>query len=381
MDELNLKQFIAKLEAFERPTEEEVAFVCSKAKEILVEESNVVLACSPIKVVGNIHGQMEDLLDIFARCGQIPNKNYLFLGGYVNRGINGLEVLCLLLSYKILYPDKVILLRGNHESRAMTQCYGFYDECCKKFGSINAWRDCTDLFDYLPLAATIDEEVYAVQGGISDYLVYLNDILKIDRKKEVPDRGPMADILWSDPSKEDNGYRPSPRTIGKLFGETETLEFIRSNKLKYIVRAHEMVPEGLKSYFDGKILSVWSAPNYCNKCHNKGAVLTINTDKSYNVEYFESKSLKRNESSSDEKTLEQKPSFNDLAPKGILIPRSSVSGLPGSPPGRVLKKVGSIELPLSSMPDCNLTELMQRGGSFSLTSVLRLPQKPEQTSN
>jgi len=100
---------------------------------------------------------------------------------------------------QVRYPDRITLIRGNHESRQITQVYGFYDECHRKYGSAVVWRYCTEIFDYLALAAIVDGRIFCVHGGLSPSIQTLDQIRVIDRKQEVPHDGPMCDLLWSDP--------------------------------------------------------------------------------------------------------------------------------------------------------------------------------------
>ena len=81
--------------------------------------------------------------------------------------------------------------------------YGFFDEWCKKFGNLRLWRDCVEVFDFLPIAAKIDNKLLAVHGGLSPDAHALSDIQKIDRRQTVPTEGPLCDLLWSDPSEEE----------------------------------------------------------------------------------------------------------------------------------------------------------------------------------
>ena len=112
-----------------------------------------------LQVCGDIHGQFYDLKELFKVGGDVPDTNYLFMGDFVDRGFYSVETFLLLLALKVRYPDRITLIRGNHESRQITQVYGFYDECLRKFGSITVWRYCTEIFDYLSLSAIIDGKV------------------------------------------------------------------------------------------------------------------------------------------------------------------------------------------------------------------------------
>lgn len=148
---------------------------------------------------GDIHGQFYDLKELFKVGGDVPETSYLFMGDFVDRGYYSVETFLLLLALKVRYPDRITLIRGNHESRQITQVYGFYDECMRKYGSPAVWRYCTEIFDYLSLSAIIDGRIFCVHGGLSPSIQYLDQIRSIDRKQEVPHDGPMCDLLWSDP--------------------------------------------------------------------------------------------------------------------------------------------------------------------------------------
>lgn len=271
------------LEKGELPTEYEVSQLCAQAKELLVEEPNLIPANAPMIIVGNIHGQFEDLLKLFKDHGQPPQQNYLLLGGYVNRGHKSLETFLYLLTFKVKYTDRIVLLRSNHESREITQSYGFYDECNKKFGSLNAWRDCSDVFECLPLAAHIDSRYFAVHGGLSPDIISIMDIQKIDRKRDVPNTGAFCNLLWSDPIDEIKAWSPNPRGCGLLFGKQEFLDFLTLNKLEKMYRGHQLMMRGYSKIFDDLLVTIWSAPNYCGKCGNLGSIMKLdqNFDETY----------------------------------------------------------------------------------------------------
>jgi diadenosine tetraphosphatase ApaH/serine/threonine PP2A family protein phosphatase len=340
-------------------------------------------------------------MELFRVGGDVPDTNYLFMGDFVDRGFYSLESFLLLLCLKVRYPDRMTLIRGNHESRQITTVYGFYDECIRKYGNANVWRYCCEVFDYLALGALvlgasseleptgtmmpnneytqssamsgtgstaaaeggegggaggggIDEDddeletevlnsrnevtqrtyrrrnrglqsdmrdispprdisstpnstsmpsrsgpvgtgatsdsqgslststagaVLCVHGGLSPLVDSVDKIRLIDRKQEVPHEGAMCDLLWSDPD-EIEGWGLSPRGAGFLFGADIVKHFSYKNDLSLIARAHQLVMEGFKEMFDGGIVTVWSAPNYCYRCGNVAAILELGEDAS-----------------------------------------------------------------------------------------------------
>ncbi|KFX90142.1 hypothetical protein O988_05734 [Pseudogymnoascus sp. VKM F-3808] len=151
----DLDKAIAQLRECRPIPESQVRELCYKARELLVEEGNVVTVTAPVTICGDIHGQFHDLMELFRVGGDVPDTNYLFMGDFVDRGFYSLESFLLLLCLKVRYPDRMTLIRGNHESRQITTVYGFYDECLRKYGSANVWRYCCDVFDYLALGAIV----------------------------------------------------------------------------------------------------------------------------------------------------------------------------------------------------------------------------------
>ena len=281
--------------------EKDLKELCEKAKEIFIEESNVQNVSAPVIICGDIHGQIYDLLELFKKGGDIPNSRYIFMGDYVDRGYNGVEVLELLLALKVKYPEHITLLRGNHESRQICFAYGFYEEITRKYGNANAWEYFTDLFDYLPLAALVEGKIFCVHGGLSPYVSTVDQIRLINRKMEIPREGVFCDLMWSDPDDIET-WIISCRGAGWIYGWKVVDEFTHINGLELICRAHQLVMEGFKYWFEKKNLcTVWSAPNYCYRCGNKASILKISSDLSRTIDYFDfsSKSL----SSAPPKTL------------------------------------------------------------------------------
>jgi len=200
---------------------------------------------TPVTVCGDIHGQFYDLIELFKIGGNVPDSNYLFMGDYVDRGYYSVESVSLLICLKVRFPNRITLTRGNHESRQITQVYGFYDECMRKYGNVNVWKSFTDLFDYLPLTSVVDNQIFCLHGGLSPSIETLDNIKLLERFQEVPQEGPMCDLLWSDP--EDRfGWGMSPRGAGYIFGHDISEQFNYRNKLNIISRAHQLTMTGYK---------------------------------------------------------------------------------------------------------------------------------------
>ncbi|KAG6668656.1 hypothetical protein CIPAW_01G185800 [Carya illinoinensis] len=223
---------------------------------------------------GDIHGQYSDLLRLFEYGGFPPRSDYLFLGDYVDRGKQSLETICLLLAYKIKYPDNIFLLRGNHECASINRIYGFYDECIRRF-NVGIWKIFTDCFNCLPVAALIDEKILCMHGGLSPDLHNLDQIRNLQRPCEVPDTGLLCDILWSDPSKDIQGWQTNDRGVSYTFGADIVTEFLQKHGIDLICRAHQVMEDGYEFFASRQLVTIFSAPNYCGEFDNAGAIMSI----------------------------------------------------------------------------------------------------------
>ena len=221
-----------------------------------------------------MHGQYYDLLRIFEYGGFPPEANYLFLGDYIDRGKQSIETVCLLLCYKIKYPENFFLLRGNHESAQINRIYGFYDECKRRY-SIRLWRIFSDVFNCLPVAALIDEKIFCMHGGLSPELRNLDQIKNIMRPTDVPDTGLLCDLLWSDPERGVDTYGDNDRGVSFTFGEKVVRQFNEKHDIDLICRAHQVVEDGYEFFQRRQLVTLFSAPNYCGEFDNSGAMMSI----------------------------------------------------------------------------------------------------------
>jgi len=265
--------------------EEEVAIrIVNEGKDMMKSEKNLLQVSSPVTVCGDIHGQFYDLMKLFEIGGPPSSSKYLFLGDYVDRGYFSVECVLYLWALKCCYPESVLLLRGNHECRHLTQHFSFKEECIAKY-SEEFYDCCMEAFDCLPLSAVLDSQYLCVHGGISPEIKSIDDINKINRFMEPPPFGPMCDLLWSDPTPDfgdEDGSHFShniARGCSYSYSFEAVCKFAEENGLLSIIRAHEAQDAGYKMFKKNpktkfpSLISLFSAPNYLDVYKNKGAVL------------------------------------------------------------------------------------------------------------
>eukprot|EP01126_Amoeba_proteus_P055643 TRINITY_DN6925_c0_g1_i3.p1 TRINITY_DN6925_c0_g1~~TRINITY_DN6925_c0_g1_i3.p1 ORF type:complete len:299 (-),score=45.29 TRINITY_DN6925_c0_g1_i3:116-1012(-) len=252
----------------------EVKFLIEKAREIFISQPVLLDLEAPLKIVGDVHGQYYDLLRLFEYGGFPPTANYLFLGDYVDRGPNGLETICLLLAYKITYPENFFMLRGNHESAAINRIYGFYEECKERY-NLKIWKAFNDCFNCLPLAAIIEDKILCIHGGLSPDLKNLEQIRRIVRPTEISDAGLLCDLLWADPDADTSGWAENDRGVSFTFGADVVENFLKRHEFDLIVRAHQVVEDGYEFFAKRRLVTVFSAPNYCGEFDNAGAMMSV----------------------------------------------------------------------------------------------------------
>jgi len=266
-------------------SEQDIIGLCELAKISLLEQPTLLEIESPVNICGDIHGQYSDLLRLFEIGGFPPFRKYLFLGDYVDRGDNSLEVICLLLTYKVKYPDHFFILRGNHEDRKINRMYGFYAECDRRLGdhSFKLYKLLNSVFNCIPLAGVVNNRYFCCHGGIGPELKNLQQIRNIHRPVAIPNDGLICDLVWSDPDttiaewekQDEPDTNPKHRGQGFLFGVNVLTEFLDNNKLTMIFRAHQVKQNGYEFFGNRRLVTVFSAPNYNHQYHNYGAIARI----------------------------------------------------------------------------------------------------------
>lgn len=245
---------------------------------IFRDEPMIIRTTGPVIIVGDLHGQILDLLRILKSEGLPPEKRYIFLGDLVDRGQFSTETVTLIFIMKILWPGSIILLRGNHEFDELCTIGGFGTEISNIYNS----DDISSLFSYsfacIPIACIVNNIIVCLHGGIGPTVKRLSTIEDTQRPLYIFPDGPITDILWSDPSEMVDTFKTSSRGSGALFGQKAIDNFLQQEKLEFIVRGHQCVATGVASSLNGKCITVFSASNYCGVSGNKAGVLLINEE-------------------------------------------------------------------------------------------------------
>lgn len=352
-------------------------------RKIFEDEPILLELRSPCIVVGDLHGQILDLFRILAIFGMPSSRRkYVFLGDFVDRGEFSVEVIIIVFAMKVIWPDSVSIIRGNHEFQFLCSQCGFMSQMIDFFNDNAQFNKCVTAFNYMPIAARIDRKILCVHGGIGPTLKSISQIGNLRRPIQEFD-GELVDCLvWSDPSDEvtEGGFTPSTRGTGYFFNETAVDEFISNNpEIQMIVRGHECVNDGVEYRFNNKICTVFSASNYCGLVGNSAAILEITGPMQYKERIFpplewllRSNVVFRNEGDPD-------PSFASKASKPLMQPIAKKLNIKGSMSVRGFPMSSSLQ---SNFPSkcLNLTGF-GNGSSQNLTQKKVRPVNGSSSAN
>ena len=280
---------------------DDLVLLCHAVQQALTDDRTLIRLKAPITIFGDIHGQFTDLLQFLKMTDGPEASKLLFMGDYVDRGPNSIEVISLVFCMKVLFPKSVFLLRGNHEDRNVCASYGFLQECEERYDT-ELFELFTNVFEWIPLAAKINNCVFCVHGGIAQELELADDVDDVERPVSdplyhEPVRALVAEMLWSDPKADVSGYQANTRGVGHLFGPDVCKEWMETSDVKMLVRAHEVVTEGIAFPFKDclkrplDVVTVFSAPNYGNICGNRGGIMFLDENLQRHVCCLNSKSI------------------------------------------------------------------------------------------
>jgi len=243
--------------------------------DIFINEPICLKIQSPVVVVGDLHGHILDLFRIIRNFHLPPLKSYLFLGDFVDRGEFSTETIIFVFVLKVLFPSRIFIIRGNHEFAEMCDFNGFSREINSTYNDKEISGLFIDAFSVMPLAASVDNSIFAVHGGIGPYFKNISQLLDIKRPINDFDDPIVSEILWSDPSGENPNLEDSPRGLGFLYGIDHIKTFLETNNHTILIRGHQCVENGYQYQLEDKVLTVFSASKYCDTSRNKCGVLLI----------------------------------------------------------------------------------------------------------
>jgi serine/threonine-protein phosphatase PP1 catalytic subunit len=257
--------------------EDQIFRIARACRQVFMAQPMLIEIDAPVNICGDTHGQFSDVLRLFDIGGIPPAANYLFLGDYVDRAKQSIEVMTLMMCFKLKYPENFFLLRGNHECAQLNRIYGFYDECKRRY-SVKLWRIFAEAFNCMPVAAVVADKIFCSHGGLSPDLEHLGQILDVPRPTDVPDEGLLCDLLWSDPDGATSGWGYNARGVSYTFGHDVVADFLQKHNLDLVCRAHQVVADGFEFQADRRLVTIFSAPNYCGEFDNAGGMLCVRED-------------------------------------------------------------------------------------------------------
>ncbi|EAY07646.1 Ser/Thr protein phosphatase, putative [Trichomonas vaginalis G3] len=285
-----LKSFMQLIENYTEDNTEVIGYkvpvplISPEMAEALIKETMTVLQNkptlvridAPCYVVGDIHGNLYDLIRILSMAKMPPMSRYVFLGDYVDRGQFSYEIVLLLFALQCQYPNDVVLLRGNHEFADVNSVYGFFDEMSQLENGQYLYDLMNKAFEWLPIAAIIQNKIFCVHGGISPDLNDISQVEKIERPIKICEDELLADLMWSDPTSDTKTYARSTRGLGISYGTSLVHDYLKKNSLTSVLRGHQCVQNGIQKALDGQVYTVFSCSNYADALDNRCGLLFLN---------------------------------------------------------------------------------------------------------
>eukprot|EP00118_Oscarella_pearsei_P004499 m.19411 g.19411 ORF g.19411 m.19411 type:complete len:610 (+) comp27834_c0_seq5:50-1879(+) len=337
----SLKNMLESFKASQPLHAKYVMMVVKEAKSVLQRQPNInhisTQSVGEVTVCGDIHGRLDDLLIIFYKNGLPSCTNpYIFNGDFVDRGKYSVEVLLILFTLLIIYPNAVYLNRGNHEDYVLNIKYGFASEVIKKYGenSRNVMRAFRDVFRFLPLGCVVNQKVLVVHGGISSKTNLLcierlerHKLLSVlkpqgtneDGAEEEKERHQVLDLLWSDPRLEDGCVFNESRGGGASFGADVTKSVLQKNGFDLLVRSHQCMKNGYKYTHGSMVLTVFSASNYYGINTNFGAYVKLSGKGKPHCVQFQAKRMAKGLTIRQQVSSVEESALHELREKLLLF--------------------------------------------------------------
>lgn len=241
-------------------TKDEIWELTGQIQDLYRTTSNIIqLNTDKVIFVGDLHGELSSARAVQRYIKDYPDYNFVFLGDYADRGPQQIETFNLVIALTLAHPDRITMLRGNHESDRIAAKYGFYHVVIRSFSS-DVFKYYSRVFEVLPIGVYKKSSFIAVHGGVPEGVSSLEDIQSRNRRHpDFPD-DVICQIVWNDPKESDFEFRSSIRgERTRFFGKKAFTEFMENIDAQIMIRAHEVFPNGYKAFFDGRLISVFSA--------------------------------------------------------------------------------------------------------------------------
>ncbi len=267
------------------PDRDEVRQLIQEVSDQLASKPNVVrIPEGNLAIIGDLHGEYSSL-DAVMREYLRTDRHLVFLGDYADRGPEQVRTINTVIALSLLYPERVTIIRGNHESREIAQVYGFYNAVNREYGR-DLFREYCRFFEVIPLAAYSNSGIFCCHGGIPEGLNSLDQLQSIDRFDQNFRNDTVFQMVWNDPQEGDFMFRPNRRSArARIFGKKAFDRFSENLGVSRMFRAHEAFANGYQTFFDNRLISVFSA-SYRGMAEPK--VILANTDGSFDLHSIDS---------------------------------------------------------------------------------------------
>lgn len=239
---------------------DEIWSLCGEFQDLYREKPNVVeIPSTNVFFIGDLHGEIQSAMSVQRYIQEYPTHFFVFLGDYADRGPQQLETLNLVMALALSHPERVLMLRGNHESDEVAARYGFYHAVLRSH-SFDVYKHYSRVFEVLPVAAYSQSNLFACHGGVPEGVASLDEIQRCNRRDPNFPDDIIFQIVWNDPQEADFKFRPSIRGgRARYFGFSAFNKFMQDVDAHLMFRAHEVYPNGYQLFFEGRLVSVFSA--------------------------------------------------------------------------------------------------------------------------
>ncbi len=209
--------------------------------------------------VGDLHGELGSIQRVLEVFLKYKDHSLVLLGDYADRGPSQVETFNLAMAMTLRFPKRVFMLRGNHETESVSMRYGFHADVLRKHSEA-VFSDYVEVFKVLPLAAISTNGIFACHGGVPEKCRSMDDLQTPDRHHADIRNEVLFQLVWNDPVDFNGDFTNNMRGMNiRSFGRTAFERFKKDLGISMIIRAHEAFKDGIQTFFDDALVSLFSA--------------------------------------------------------------------------------------------------------------------------